>query len=152
MRKGCGPDSHSPKAQEDLKMAQGTQAGALLAAVLTVVLLVSGVTTTIGIVPYLFLDYKKDTNNLSNATLVIVTGLAVLAFTYAQALNEDAENRRQLVLAGEIFLVAALLLVLATIFKFTFVKTNWTYRALRRRRLMYGCMHKWCRLSPASAF
>jgi hypothetical protein len=87
--------------------------------------MVSAAATTIFVVPFLFFDLQKDTNALSNTVLAFIAGLAVLAFTYAQTVNDDLPSRRRLLIAGEIFVGAALLLVFATVFKYTLVEMKW---------------------------
>ena len=98
--------------------------GCLTALLVYAPLILSGFLTTAGFVVPLFLDAGESTQ-LPNAVLAVVTGLAVLAFTYAQAVADDRPNHALLVTAGEIFVACALMILLAMIFKHALADPAW---------------------------
>lgn len=65
----------------------------------------------------MFQNPRVDIIAVSNGAFVIVSALAALAFTYAQALTEDSRAKARVMVAGELLLLACLALLVSAIFR-----------------------------------
>lgn len=68
---------------------------------------------------HVFVDYDKDTSAISNLAFVIAAALSGLCFAFSSSLEPTDDAKDRLRYAGERFFHAALLLLTASILKYT---------------------------------
>jgi hypothetical protein len=84
--------------------------------------LLAGLLSTLAVasvfVYHLASSIRRDTTPVTNGAFLITATLAALSFAWAQALVADDKDRPRVVFAGERFLHASVLLVIASILKY----------------------------------
>ena len=68
----------------------------------------------------LFINYRSDTTNVTNAAFVIMASLAALGFSFARVV-ESEELRNRITFAGERLLHGAILVLVASMLKYVMI-------------------------------
>jgi hypothetical protein len=66
---------------------------------------------------FVFINYREDTTNVTNAGFAIMASLAAISFSFARVVESD-ELRDRIMFAGERLLHGAILILIASILKY----------------------------------
>lgn len=68
---------------------------------------------------FILTNFKKDTTDITNTGFVILASLAALSFGFSRSLEKDDKKKDRIVYCGERFLHAAILMLVASLLKYT---------------------------------